>query len=220
MTHNSHIPLILTRLFHKRALITLSCLILLSCSKKSGAPAALDTDKDPAVYVAGDDGANPILWKNGDATTLSITGGSASQVLLSGSDLYVAGSVDQNFNNVVIPIGPSGQPCYWKNGAQTNIGNPAFFHGKVCCSIAVAGNNVYFSTTSLWENGHTVPPAPTGFTNISWRSSPLAQTFFARDSTASQTSLIGRMGHSTSLHHVPREYFVCMYQEVMYTSAG
>lgn len=166
MTHNSHIPFYLTRLFHKSALITLSCLILLSCSKKSSSPSALDVDKEPTVYVAGDDGANPILWKNGNPTTLSITGGSASQVLVSGSDLYVAGITDQNFNNVLTPAGPSGQPCYWKNGAQTNIGNPAWLD-KTCCSIALAGNNVYFSTTSLWENGHAVPPALTGYASIS-----------------------------------------------------
>ena len=147
-------------------LITLSCFILLSCSKKSGAPAALIADAAPTIYVAGDDGANPVLWKNGNATVLSPTGGSASQLLVSGSDLYVAGITDQNFNNVLTPAGPSGQPCYWKNGTQINIGNPAYFHGG-CCSIALAGNDVYFLTTSVWKNGQPAPPQVTGLANIS-----------------------------------------------------
>ena len=167
MIHGYHGPLYLARdFFYKSVFIIFSCLLLLSCSKKSGSSASADIDEAPSLCVVGDDGANPILWKNGKATVLSLTGGSASQVLVAGPDLYVAGITDQNFNNVVTPAGPSAQPCYWKNGTKTNIGAPTFVH-NTNCSIALAGKDVYFSTTALWKNGVIAPPLLEGSTIVS-----------------------------------------------------
>lgn len=107
------------------------------------------------VYIAGDDGVNPILWVNGRPQKLEGNGGFGAQVLLSGYDVYVAGVSNEGTTTVPTPAGPSGQYCYWKNGAETPIGNPKFVESPE--AIAVDGSEIYFSSGPLYENGSQVP---------------------------------------------------------------
>jgi hypothetical protein len=140
-------------------LFILSFFIFVSCTKsKNGTTVNGDTTAgatiDTTIYIAGDNGTNPILWKNGKADTLSPTIGSASQVTISGNDVYVAGVYQEieNFSSPGVLSGPiTGQYVYWKNGIQNNIG--PFRNIVNTSSISVAGNNVFYSDSSAWENG-------------------------------------------------------------------
>ncbi len=143
------------RINHKGAGIALSCLLLFACSKKHS-DVTMTTAPGPLVYVAGDDGANPILWKDGTPQTLLTTGGTASQVVLSGEDTYVSGISYQGQATLLTPAGPTGQFCYWKNGSQVNVGTPDFLRTP-CCSMAIVGNDVYYTAEStLYKNGSAV----------------------------------------------------------------
>jgi hypothetical protein len=130
---------------HSRPYLLIIVLII-SCAKTSQ-----NTNQDigRTVYVAGDNGTNPVLWKNGTADILASSEGSARQVVLSGNDVYVAGISEENTNHV--PAAAFGQYVYWKNGVPNNIGAPQFIGSPG--SIAVAGNNVYYSGSAFWKNG-------------------------------------------------------------------
>ena len=102
----------------------------------------------PTVYIAGDNGTNPILWKNGVPDTLSQTTGTAYQVFLTGSDIYVAG-VSQETGMPGLFMGQYG---YWKNGTPNNIGNLGTAAYPI--SIAISGSDMYAATTYAgWKNG-------------------------------------------------------------------
>ncbi len=147
-------------------LILISCFIFAHCSKSTGNSGGNNPPPTgPVVYVAGDNGTNPILWKNGIPDTLSPTTGSANQVLLSGSDVYVSG-VYQEIKMYASPgvlSGPvTGQYVYWKNGAQNNIGS--FGNVDFPAFIAVSGADVYFANGYAgWKNGTmlSLPGIPT-----------------------------------------------------------
>jgi hypothetical protein len=129
--------------------LALAGLLFASCSKKSGSANEFDA-RGGMVLVAGNDGANPVLWQNGTALTLSTSGGTASQILASNNDIYIAGVTgeSQSFNS---PGGPSGQYVYWKNNnTAINISSPAFIRSG--SSIAIAGNDVYYANSRLYKN--------------------------------------------------------------------
>jgi hypothetical protein len=128
----------------KCSIFVFSCFIFASCNKN-----IVSTNTGTNIYIAGDNGTNPVLWKNGTAEILSSSIGSASQVIISGNDVYIAG-VDGESSDL-IPAGPSGQYLYWKNGIQNNIGSLRFL--LFYSAISVIGNNVYYSNSNLWENG-------------------------------------------------------------------
>lgn len=118
------------------------------------------------IYVAGDNGTNPVLWKNGVEEILSSTIGSASKVFLSGNDVYAAGSCEISSESFLTPAGPAGQYAYWKNGIQNNMGSPRFLEGLV--SISASGNDLYYSTSyQLWENGSIITLKGRGYGYIS-----------------------------------------------------
>src|SRR5580704_16665306 len=97
-------------------------LIVVASCNKIGLNGDTNTRPVAGIYIAGDDGTNPILWVNGNATTLSSTGGSASQVTISGSGVYVAGVNGTGTSPNLTPAGPFGQYTYWKNGVIYPIG--------------------------------------------------------------------------------------------------
>jgi hypothetical protein len=101
------------------------------------------------VYVAGDNGNNPVLWTDNSAQVLSPSKGSADQVVTSGSDVYVAGFCGES--GLGLPSGPGGIYAYWKNGLQVNVGDTEILHS--IASIAVVDGNLYFANGSLWVNG-------------------------------------------------------------------
>jgi hypothetical protein len=124
--------------------LPLACIFLLSCSKSHNAPAT-----GPTVYIAGDNGTYPVLWKNSSPEVLSDSAGFATQVTLSGNDVYVAGGGDVNYN--ADPAGTVGRYVYWKNGVQDDLSQTTVLNFP--CAIAVAGNNVYFASYAFYQNG-------------------------------------------------------------------
>jgi hypothetical protein len=144
---------------HNCVLIVASGFIFTSCTKTSNnnstGTGPTGSLPDSVVYVAGDNGTNPILWENGKADTLSATTGTAAQVIVSGTDVYVAGICQEviNYSRPGVLNGPiTGQYAYWKNGVQTNIGSFGdIVYNNV--SIAVIGSDVYFANGAAWKNG-------------------------------------------------------------------
>ena len=151
---------------HNCFLLILFCFVFASCSKSSNNPGTKKdttivtppvTKPDTTVYIAGSNGTNPILWKNGTPDTLSPTVGTASQVIVSSNDVYVSGVCQEiiSYYSPGVLNGPiTGQYAYWKNGTQNNMGS--FGNIEIAPSISVAGNNIVYSDSSVWVNGTTV----------------------------------------------------------------
>lgn len=102
------------------------------------------------VYAAGEsENDRACYWKNGVLTELSKKSSStASNIFVSGGDVYVSGYVF---------IGESGRvACYWKNGVQVNLTDET--KDSFGNSVFVAGSDVYVSGTEnsvckFWKNG-------------------------------------------------------------------
>jgi hypothetical protein len=124
------------------------CFIFISCTKTNNNSI---NHTGPDIYIAGDNGTSPVLWKNGNAQILTSTTGSANKVVLSGNDVYVAGI--EALVNDLTPAGPTGQFVYWKNGIENKIGNLRFIQFSSSASIAVSGMDVYYSNSYCWKNG-------------------------------------------------------------------
>jgi hypothetical protein len=119
------------------------------CSKsKSGTDTG--TVGGPVVYVAGDNGHNPVVWKNGVENTLSSTRGSAEQVLVWNNAVYVSGVDGESLS--LNPGGPGGEYVFWKDGVQNNVAT-AGLNPTGSSAIAVSGNVVYFVGSRLFKNG-------------------------------------------------------------------
>ena len=134
---------------HNCFLFISSCFIfiLISCTKNT-----VSTSPGPNIYVAGNNGINPVLWKNGTADILSTSMGSSNQVIVSGNDIYVAGTSE--VVETLSPGGPSGKYVYWKNGIQNDISDVLLNAGS--SSISVSGNNIYYTNSNYWQNGSFV----------------------------------------------------------------
>jgi hypothetical protein len=85
-------------------------------------------DKPADVYVAGVEGGYAVYWKNGEKIVLDDLGSAASEIVVSGNDVYVAGH-DRAF-----------RVLYWKNGEKVILAQ----EGGVG-SMAIVGNDVYAS---------------------------------------------------------------------------
>jgi len=134
-------------------LLMVSCFIFTHCTKNTGGSGGNTVPpNDTTVYIAGDNGTNPILWKNGKPDTLSQTTGTAYQVLLSGNDVYVSGVI-QKTGMPGQQI--TGQYVYWKNGNSNNVGS--FGNVDLPSSIAVSGTDVYYANGFGWKNGAILP---------------------------------------------------------------
>ena len=140
---------------------TLSILLLLAlvsqgCSKHHDHPAS----GTATVYVTGDDGTNPILWTNGKAQTLATSGGFGAQVLLNGSDVYVAGiSGEDSFNNRGV-AGLFANYTYWKNNVGNTISTSQWVRDPV--AFAINGSDIYYSGGQAYKNGTLVTLAGFG----------------------------------------------------------
>lgn len=118
------------------------------------------------VYVAGFDGYDAILWKNGAAQTL-MSGGwfpnldstavvTASSVFVSGNDVYVSGNI---FNWV--QLGGWVEGVLWKNGMVQDLGSPG--PDYLANSVYVSNSDVYVAGmvfdfqsryhATIWKNG-------------------------------------------------------------------
>jgi hypothetical protein len=135
-------------------ILPLFVLFLYGCKKESN-NSTVSSQVD--IFMAGWESIPHVAtyWKNGvvvhltDATQTA----EANAIIVSGNDVYVAGSVN---NNAV----------YWKNGTPHILAysNSTLFY-CVANSIAVSGNDVYVAGTSsgafskalCWKNGIGIP---------------------------------------------------------------
>ena len=138
----------------KRPLSLLLLLGLLgpACSKHHDNPGS--ASGPGTVYVTGSDGVNPVLWINGQPQKLATNGGFGAQVVLNGTDVYVAGASGENNALQLTPAGIMGQFAYWKNGVETKLGTPGILESSI--AITVNGNNVYYAGGRVYENGSPV----------------------------------------------------------------
>ncbi len=108
----------------------------------------------PGLYIAGDDGGHPLLWKNGVENTLSSTKGSASRVLVWNNAVYMAGVDSESL--ALNPGGSGGSYVYWKDGVQTKVASAAVGPAGAG-DVAVSGNDVYYVGGRLYKNGVWAP---------------------------------------------------------------
>lgn len=141
---------------HNCVLLAAAGFLFASCTKSSNNGGTTPTP-DSTVYIAGYNGSNAILWKNGVADTLSTTSSTANQVIVNGTDVYVAGVAQGQmiYDPPTTLSGPeTGQYVYWKNGTQNNI--DTFQNINYAASVSVSGTDVYFSDGAGWKNGSVI----------------------------------------------------------------
>jgi hypothetical protein len=135
-------------------------MFFVSCTKST---TNISNANGSGIYIVGSNGKNPVLWKNGAMQVLSPTGGSASQVQVYNSTLYIGGISGQSTSGFNNPGGPGGENAYWINGVQYKI-SASLNPGRV--SFAFSGNNFYYTDGfDLYENGSIIslPGKPTGY---------------------------------------------------------
>lgn len=131
---------------------------LISCSKNDANPS---TD----VYLYGEAGKSAVYYKNGEEVMLT-DGATSAYVLgavISGSDVYFAGAVENGQGKVVA--------TYWKNGVEVKLSDGT--NSEWAYDIAVAGSDVYVVgyesplRPKYWKNGvPTVLPFPANSVGI------------------------------------------------------
>lgn len=108
------------------------------------------------VYVGGADAQqHGAIWKNGVETTPQSSGGAlplfnVRAIFVNGADVY-------STSNLVLGLGGTNAPAYWKNGVEVDLPMNGAPYGNAT-SIFVSGNDVYISGTTsqgavLWKNG-------------------------------------------------------------------
>jgi len=90
------------------------------------------------VYVVGNDGSKPIMWKNGLSVDLPLiagnVSGAASSVYVTGSDIFIAGY--QNDGNV-------NQAVLWKNGETVQLVNYYLVQDAKANAVYAVGNDTF-----------------------------------------------------------------------------
>ena len=125
------------------------------------------------VYVAGSTNplpvpnayAHAVYWKNGVITDLVAdpavyTYAQAWGIAISGTDVYICGSVRKNNT-------PKSEAVYWKNGVLHEITDGSTV-GAIATSIAVKNDQVYVTYFNL------VPDGPEGYSWINGVTAPLS----------------------------------------------
>lgn len=95
--------------------------------------------QDTDVYVVGYQAGKAVYWKNGIKTELSSNNSSANKIIISGSDLYIAGT--------------DNGAKYWKNGVLYPLNY--IDYTTYVSSLFIDGNDVYVSgniSGKGWEN--------------------------------------------------------------------
>ena len=113
------------------------------------------------VYVAGKDGNQAKLWKNGIAATLPVGGANkavAYSVFVSGTDVYVAGREDDGTSL-------NGYAKLWKNGVGSYLTVSGY--GSLARSVVVENGEVVVAgaqstgganiRAGVWRNGFFTP---------------------------------------------------------------
>jgi hypothetical protein len=135
--------------------ILLACSCMMACKKSMNtALRGMNAGNAPNFYIAGQSNSSPCLWINGTKNVLSGSAGNACQVLVNGSDVYVAGWLDLPTGSA--DLNPGGfspvQYVYWKNGAENKIGGTVYEIIPLAPTISIVGNNVYYANRLPWEN--------------------------------------------------------------------
>ena len=109
-----------------------------------------------SLYIPGGAGGYPVYWKDGTLVFLSgTTGYNAAMMVVSGSDVHVAGI-----------RGSDGSPVYWKNGAMVSLTGLPSNISWWYTGMAASGGNVYITATAdtgtnhisgYWVNGSWTP---------------------------------------------------------------
>ncbi len=133
------------------------CLALMSSCSKDGDDDNPFKEKQADVYVAGSQtiaGKDvATLWKNGTAIQMANTSSSASDVFISGNDVYVAGGEKLPSTKFIARL--------WKNGTATDL-VLAGTDNSYAQAVLVSGSDVYvggYETISgvrrakIWKNG-------------------------------------------------------------------
>lgn len=115
-----------------------------------------------------------VYWKNGQVTTLAGLGSSANAIFISGTDVYIAGTV----NNKAV---------YWKNGVLYTLGIPS--KNSIAESVFVSGNDVYVSGSA--EDGALGYPISKA---VYWKNNVLVQLTGTAGATSSQATGISVVG--------------------------
>ena len=179
------------------------CLLAFVSCKKNTVNKITPPARTPDVYVVGEDNDNPVYWKNGVETKLTMQYQSetfpyvtADAIAISGDDIYIAGVVARK-DTVSIAI-------YWKNGVMDTLADvqwlvSGFPVNTSASAIAVSGSDVYVGGRQetvhggikhgaiLWRNG--VPTAFDGpggsVTSLFLSNGNLYSAGYFVDSTAS-----------------------------------
>lgn len=154
------------KIFSLSLLICMVTILFTGCKKNSTKPGT-DTEQPGAVkkiygvgnLVMGDAGGattQATYWINDSAVVLSTITSFATDIAMSGKDLFITGYVKDRFQN-------STGAKVWKNDINTSLYSLPI-DGSTGEAIAVSGNNVYFAGLSMnpsegmqvatvWKNG-------------------------------------------------------------------
>jgi hypothetical protein len=117
-------------------------------------------DQNHAVYIVGGESVNgnglfAKYWENGVATVLSNTSSNANRIVISGSDIYIAGYAN-NYS-----------ATYWKNGVATIFSSSSISEinditivGKDVHAVGYEGGNAKY-----WKNGVSIPISISGISS-------------------------------------------------------
>src|SRR5690606_30472280 len=124
-------------------------LLTVACKKDKNEP---QYQTDVYAIVSEYDSDRPYsLWKNGEVQYSLTDNGEAFSVYVSGSDVYVAGYVDNGTKKVA---------TLWKNGVAQDLSDGT--HSAIAYSVYVSGSDVYVAgyeyngtryVATLWKNG-------------------------------------------------------------------
>jgi hypothetical protein len=126
--------------------------LFLSCSKSSTSTSIPAFTEGYDVYLAGTLDSKAVYWKNGVEVDLAAQG-VAQSIIVSGSDVYVGGYINNN---------GSIQATYWKNGQQFVLVNSGISHvfgiglngaDVYCVGDIVGPSGTVTDSATYWKNG-------------------------------------------------------------------
>jgi hypothetical protein len=117
----------------------LAVVIIAGCKKSASAPSPPAWTTGADVYFVGQDTGRVVYWKNGVRTVMGP--GEGQGIAVSGSDVYVIGTVNQDTNLV------------WKDGQR--LVNSYASAGKPYDQILVSGGNIYVVSYGGYEVNFT-----------------------------------------------------------------
>ena len=125
-------------------------------------PVSITVLNNDVYILGGDNGPDPLLWKNGTITTLGVSGYNYQcfDIEVSGSDVYFSALKQQ--------VGNTSKYAYYKNGIENIVTNNITVGTGF--DVKVKGNDVYYAGSAiisipptspnwkaqLWKNGQSI----------------------------------------------------------------